>query len=66
MDSGIKGKRALVMSAGGGLGSAVAVSLARASYVTVSTVRVDGGLIASIWPFPLPTSHFPPTSTETL
>jgi 3-oxoacyl-[acyl-carrier protein] reductase len=60
MNTGLDGKTALVLGAGGGLGSAIARALAEygaavaflaselASCITGSTLRVDGGLIPAI------------------
>ncbi|MEX3959625.1 SDR family oxidoreductase [Trinickia sp. EG282A] len=46
MDLGIKGKRALVLSAGGGLGGAIALALAREG-VTVCVADRDKGALAA-------------------
>ncbi len=47
MDLGIKGKRALIMSAGGGLGSAIAVALAREGAVVCLAGRGEESLSAA-------------------
>jgi NAD(P)-dependent dehydrogenase (short-subunit alcohol dehydrogenase family) len=49
MDFGLRGKTVLVLAGGGGLGRAIAKSLASArSPHYWSVIRVDGGMIASI------------------
>lgn len=48
MDLGIKGKRALVLSAGGGLGSAIAVALAKEGVTVCLADRNEGSLAAAV------------------